>query len=187
LPMFGMKRPHHTFHNGYSGQMMHQVPTLSQGNYEQQNFRNQPIPYQGQPMNYDWMGYQQQNHYYPQSMQTYGQNYQPGYIPQNMPYPNPPYIQKDAQFLFQNPLQPKEEIQQQQPHMPTGGYPMMNPYPKNSFVPKQPGGMQSIMNSFKSQDGSVDINKMVNTAGQMMNAVSQVSSLVKGLGGIFKV
>ena len=53
-------------------------------------------------------------------------------------------------------------------------------------MPKQPGGIQSIMNSFKSQDGTVDVNKMVNTAGQMVNAVTQVSSLVKGLGGIFK-
>ncbi len=44
-----------------------------------------------------------------------------------------------------------------------------------------------ILNSFKSQDGTVDINKMVNTAGQMMNAVTQVSSLVKGFGGMFKV
>jgi hypothetical protein len=42
------------------------------------------------------------------------------------------------------------------------------------------------MNSFKSQDGTVDVNKMVNTAGQMVNAVTQVSSIVKGIGGIFK-
>jgi hypothetical protein len=54
-------------------------------------------------------------------------------------------------------------------------------------MPKQPGGMNSLMNSFKSQDGSVDFNKMMNTAGQMMNAVTQVTSLVKGLGGMFKV
>jgi hypothetical protein len=55
------------------------------------------------------------------------------------------------------------------------------------MLPKQPGGMNSLMNSFKSQDGSVDFNKMMNTAGQMMNAVTQVTSLVKGLGGMFKV
>ena len=66
------------------------------------------------------------------------------------------------------------------------GYPMMNPYPKQNGNIKQPGGVQSILNSFKSQDGTVDVNKMVNTAGQMMNAVSQVSSIVKGFGGMFK-
>jgi len=43
------------------------------------------------------------------------------------------------------------------------------------------------MNSFKTQDGTFDVNKMVDTAGQMMNAVTQVSSMVKGLGGMFKV
>jgi len=62
----------------------------------------------------------------------------------------------------------------------------MNPYPKQSFIPKQPSGVQSIMNSFKAQDGSLDLNKMVDTAGQMMSAVTQVSSMVKGIGGIFK-
>ncbi|WP_430755266.1 YppG family protein [Niallia circulans] len=43
------------------------------------------------------------------------------------------------------------------------------------------------MNSFKSQDGSLDFNKMMDTAGMMMNAMNQVTGLVKGVGGIFKV
>ncbi len=101
--------------------------------------------------------------------------------------PTSHYSQKDSQFLFQNPLQPQDEMVHQKPYMPMNGYPMMNPYPKQNAMPKQPGGMQSLVNSFKSQDGSVDFNKMVNTAGQMMNAVNQVSSLVKGFGGMFKV
>ncbi|MCL6570771.1 MAG: YppG family protein, partial [Bacillus sp. (in: Bacteria)] len=99
---------------------------------------------------------------------------------------NQPFSKKDSQFLFQNPLQPQEEIVQMQQYMPMNGYPMMNPYPKQSAMPKQKGGVQTFMNSFKSQDGTVDVSKMVNTAGQMMNAVSQVSSLVKGFGGFFK-
>jgi hypothetical protein len=183
--MFGKRKPNNTFHYGYSGQMMHQVPIYPYSNSPQHIYRNQPIPYQTQPLQYDWMGYQQQNPYQ-QSMQTYGQTYQPGFIPQNMPYMHQQYSQKDTQFLFQNPLQPTEEKVQQQPYVPMNGYPMMNPYPKNNIMSKQPGGVQSIINSFKSQDGSVDLTKMVNTAGQMMNAVSQVSSLVKGFGGFFK-
>jgi hypothetical protein len=62
-----------------------------------------------------------------------------------------------------------------------------NPYPKMNTVPRPNGGLGTIMNSFKGQDGNIDINKMMNTAGQMMNAVSQVSAMVKGLGGMFKV
>jgi hypothetical protein len=184
--MFGKKRPNNYFQYGYSGQMMHQVPNEQQLQSQTHSNRNQPIPYQTQQMPYDWMIYQQQNPF-PQGMQMYGQTYQSGFVPQNIPYSNQQYSQKDAQFLFQNPLQPKEEKVQQQAYVPMNGYPMMNPYPKNNIMPKQPGGVQSIMNSFKSQDGSVDLNKMVNTAGQMMNAVSQVSSLVKSFGGFFKV
>jgi hypothetical protein len=187
--MFGKKRPTNYFTHGYSGQMMHQGPV---GQYRnQQPFNsNPPYPYQAPPQNYDWTAYQQPNPqgpYYTQAYQPYGQNYQSGYISQNTSYNSQPFSHKDSQFLFQNPLQPQDEMVQKPQYMPMNGYPMMNPYPKQSAIQKQPGGVQTFMNSFKSQDGSVDINKMVNTAGQMMNAVSQVSSLVKGFGGIFKV
>ncbi|CAH2715783.1 hypothetical protein BACCIP111895_02967 [Neobacillus rhizosphaerae] len=184
--MFGKKRPNNFVNYGYSGQIMHQDYPIGYQWNDQNVDRNQPYSYQPQPQHYDWMGYQQQNPYYPQ-FQPYGQNVQPGFGPQTMPINAQPYTQKDSQFLFQNPLVPKDEIAKNQPYMPMNGYPMMNPYPKQNILPKQPGGVQSFMNSFKSQDGSVDFNKMVNTAGTMMNAVNQVSSLVKGFGGIFKV
>ncbi|MEH7418244.1 YppG family protein [Neobacillus drentensis] len=184
--MFGKTRPNHFAYHGNSGQMMYQVPmTQPPLNPQQLMNRNQPNAYHTQPHNYNMMPYYPPNAYYQPQMQTFGQTYQPGFVPPNNNY-KAQYTQKDNQFLFQNPLQPKDEMVQQ-PYIPMNGYPGMNPYPKNSFMPKQPGGMQSLMNSFKSQDGSVDINKMMNTAGQMMNAVNQVSSLVKGFGGIFKI
>jgi hypothetical protein len=185
--MFGRKRPTNFFNNGYSGQMMYPGPNNPQRN--QQHFNSPPFLYQAQPQNYDWSIYQQpnlQSPYYQQTYQPYAQNYQPGYVTQPASYHSQPFTQKDSQFLFQNPLQPQDELVQKPPYMPMNGYPVMNPYPKQSAIPKQPGGVQTLLNSFKSQDGSVDINKMVNTAGQMMNAVSQVSSLVKGFGGMFK-
>ncbi|MDQ0271036.1 YppG family protein [Cytobacillus purgationiresistens] len=92
----------------------------------------------------------------------------------------------NTQNVFQNPLAPEEETVSKNPQSQSS-YPYMNPYPKQSFVAKQPSGVQSIMNSFKSQDGSLDFNKMMDTAGQMMNAVNQMSSMVKGVGGFFKV
>ena len=127
-------------------------------------------------------------------------NWQSQYMQQE--YPANPYMQSNPQWnqqqqmtssknnyskmLFQNPLQPEGD--------PIYGYYSQqanfqnyNPYPQQAFLPKQPSGLQSIMNSFKSQDGNLDINKMVDTAGQMVNAVTQVSSLVKGFGGMFKV
>ncbi|MGJ7909410.1 YppG family protein [Neobacillus sp. LXY-1] len=167
---------------GNPGQMMQNVPYSQQMN--PMYFRTQqPFPYPLAPQNYGWQPYQQQSSYLQQSFQLQGA--QPGFPTQHVPNFNQSHYQKDSQFLFHNPLQPKEEMIQQ-PYMPMNGYPIMNPYPKNNVIPKQPGGMQSFMNSFKSQDGSVDFNKMVNTAGQMVNAVTQVGSLIKGFGGIFK-
>ncbi|WP_251554129.1 YppG family protein [Neobacillus muris] len=181
--MSGTMSPNHHFHYGYPGQVM-QPNFISQEWNHPSGFRQQTYPYYPQMAANGWMN-PQQFPYSSQGSQPFPQNFQPGIGAHYMSMQNQPYQQKDSQFLFQNPLQPKEETFAQS-YSPMGGYPIMNPYPKQSFIPKQPSGMQSIMNSFKSQDGSIDFNKMINTAGQMVNAVSQVSSLVKGFGGIFK-
>ncbi|MCR2820203.1 YppG family protein [Lederbergia panacisoli] len=91
--------------------------------------------------------------------------------------------EKQANHLFQNPLQPEDgyfyEKYNNQQSFP-------NAYPKPPQLPKVPNG-NSVLNSFKTQTGSLDLNKMVNTAGQVVNAINQVSNMAKGLGGIFKV
>jgi hypothetical protein len=177
--MFGNQNKPYDINQYYPGQMQ-------QGNPYHPNgfFRNTPYPYQPQE-NYQ---YYQPPNYYNGAIQPYQpqQNMQ-GY--QNNAYFN---TQKDPQFLFHNPLQPQEDYYgnpyaQQNGYQEYNPYMNANPYPKQGMMPKQPGGFQSFMNSFKSQDGSVDYNKMMNTAGQMMNAVNQVSSLVKGFGGMFKI
>ncbi len=92
-----------------------------------------------------------------------------------------------VEILWQNPLQPPE----QQTNYGGTGFPgQINPYgypyPKPVHFMKPPTGLQSVINSFKTQDGTLDIKKMIDTAGQMAYAVNQVQTLVKGLGGIFK-
>lgn len=182
--MFTKMRPNSFMNHGYPGQIRAGRPAYYPINH-QSIPRNQPHSYQGPIQSHDWMPYPQQVPYFQQS--AYHSNVPNVIINQQMPYPSGQNTNKDAQFLFQNPLQP-QEVHSHNPYMgQVNGYPLMNPYPINNGFLKQPGGIQSIMNSFKSQDGTVDVNKMVNTAGQMVNAVSQVSSLVKGLGGIFKV
>jgi hypothetical protein len=187
--MFENRSQH--FNYGNSGQMMHGNPLEQQWNNGFVRSYSNPYQYQPPLQNADWQSFQPQNPYYPGQYQPANQAYQPyqvqAYQPyiQQSSYQAQPSMQKDSQYLFQNPLQPQEEMfpyQNQQP--PMNGF--INPYPKQNLMPKQPGGMHSLINSFKSQDGSVDFNKMVNTAGQMMNAVNQVTSLVKGLGGVFK-
>ena len=127
-----------------------------------------PYPITQNPMNHSYPGMNPYTNYH---MQQYGQPKQQSY----------------AKSIFQNPLEPEMEPSMTNSNQLYGANPYMNPYPKQSFIPKQPSGVKSIMNSFKAQDGSIDINKMMDTAGTMMNAVNQVSSMVKGLGGIIKV
>ncbi|WML53855.1 YppG family protein [Neobacillus sp. PS3-12] len=172
------KRTQH-FNYGNLGQMMQQENNSYGRNY------SHPQQYAVPPLhNPDWHSFQPQNPYYPGQYQPLNQGFYP--YTNQATYPVQPSMQKDSQFLFQNPLQPQEKVYPYQTtHPPINGF--VNPYPKHNIMPKQPGGMNSLMNSFKSQDGSVDFNKMMNTAGQMMNAVTQVTSLVKGLGGMFKV
>lgn len=104
----------------------------------------------------------------------------PSYGQYSMP-PQPNNAMSGGGFSpFANPLQSKKTPQQS-----SGQYP--NPYPKQAFMQKnQPSSFKSIMNQFKTQEGTVDVTKMMNTAGQMMGTVNQVQSMFKGLGGIFK-
>lgn len=174
--MFDYQGMNEHFYYGYPGQIMHGNPVQPP---RAGMINNYPYPSQVQGSNLQ--PYQQQNPYYPGQFQPLNPVYQ-AYTQQ----PLIPSMQKDSQFLFKNPLQPQEEMYSfPNPYPQVGAF--VNPYPKQNLIQKQPGGMHSLINSFKSQDGSVDFNKMMNTAGQMMNAVTQVTSLVKGLGGMFKV
>lgn len=121
---------------------------------------------------------------YQPNFHPYTHGYNPNYFNQfNFPSQENMSMQSDnhIQSLFQNPLQPHHE-QQYYPSQQS-----VHPYPKINVVQKPSGGLHSVMNSFKGQDGTIDFNKMMNTAGNMMNAVSQVSSVVKGFSSIFKV
>lgn len=173
----------HPYNFEYAGQMVYGYPFVNQWDTGVQRSYPYPYPYSSLMHNDNWQLYHSQNQYLPNQYQPFNQNY----IQPQQQYSTQPNMYKDSQFLFQNPLQPQEELfSNSNQYQPMNDFMNANPYPKQNFMPKPPGGMQSIMNSFKSQDGSIDFNKMVNTAGQMMTAVNQVSSLVKGLGGMFK-
>ncbi len=172
-PTGGINQGQYPMPNGYEGYIRRQQPSPIY-----------PVPYPPLQGNQNW--------YQPQQPFNMNANYFPNAYPNNNNNINsyaghPNMMNQDfSQSVFQNPLQPEEEsyppYYPQQMMNQTG----VNQYPNQTLMPKQPSGIHSIMNSFKSQDGSVDMTKMVNTAGQMMNAVTQVSSMVKGLGGMFK-
>lgn len=140
-----------------------------------------PPPIGNQNWNQNQQPYLMHQGYYPDVYSNQG-NYTNSYAgyPQLM-------NQGFSQSVFQNPLLPKEDSYYPYYSQQMGNQPSYNQYPNQIFMQKQPGGMSSLLNSFKGKDGSMDLNKMVNTAGQMVSAISQVSSMVKGLGGFLKV
>lgn len=111
----------------------------------------------------------------------------------NRPYFNPrPSVYNPTNVYYQSyqtTVQPYW-LQQSQPQtlQPPSFYnPYPTPYPKpTNFAPIQQKGIHSMMNSFKKTDGNLDFNKMVDTAGQLMGTMNQLSSLFKGVTSIFK-
>jgi hypothetical protein len=155
----------------WNGSIQPYYPAQPEYNPYPHTYLQQPVE---NPFFYD--SQQAQNPYmYQQQPAIPGANY-----PSNPPFPpHQMYHQANTFNPFENPLQPKPNQS-----VANGG---ANPYPKQAFMQKaKPTGVQSVLNQFKTQDGSIDLNKMVNTAGQMMNTVNQVSSLVKGVGSVFK-
>ena len=72
--------------------------------------------------------------------------------------------------------------------LPQEMFPYPTPYPRPyPMLNTKSPGVQTILSQFKTADGNIDINKMMNTMGQVVNAVNQVSSLVKGLSQTFKL
>ncbi|MDR4888672.1 YppG family protein [Fredinandcohnia sp. QZ13] len=64
--------------------------------------------------------------------------------------------------------------------------PYPTPYPIGMEQAQKKGG-GGILTQFKKDDGTYDINKMMDTAGQMVGTINQVNSIVKGLTKTFKV
>lgn len=68
----------------------------------------------------------------------------------------------------------------------TASYGPFSPYPQNKKnQQKQTSQFNNFMSQFKNNDGGMDINKMMNTAGTMMNAFNQLGGLAKQVGGFF--
>ncbi|MFT4417231.1 YppG family protein [Fredinandcohnia humi] len=103
------------------------------------------------------------------------------FINTHTPYYNYPYYIPQFQTQYHN-------MKGYSPYTPypTPYQPYPNAYPKNKQT-LGVQGVQGILSQFKKKDGTYDINKLMDTAGQMMGAVNQVNSIVKGLTKTFKV
>lgn len=88
-----------------------------------------------------------------------------------------------------NPLIQNEHEVKPQNHIPNQSQFNQNQYLgyQGGKSVKKPGAIKSVMDQFKSDNGSIDFNKMVGTTSQLASAINQVSGLVKGVSGMFKV
>jgi hypothetical protein len=185
-PMFGRKKSNNPFFYPPGGIEQAQYYSPIQQNYY--FARQQPtsvIPFPPPIGNQNWSQTQQPYH----MNSGYHQNVYPNQINYNNSYAGYPQLMNQgySQNVFQNPLLTTDEQYHPYYSLQFPNQLSYNQYPNQAFMQKQPGGMSSLLNSFKGKDGSMDLNKMVNTAGQMVSAISQVSSMVKGLGGMIKI
>lgn len=201
MPLFGQRYKRSRYYRPQQQPVMNETYPYIWGNEAVHTRPEAYANYFEQPMNVpmynmNYAGPLQSYNYLPNES-LYGPAYPyggGGFPGQGYDYPyqgNPLYQQdkkqKISEAVLHNPLQQPEVSYHNQFAYGQYNQPFSHPYPKQSAIPRPPTGMKSIMNSFKTQDGTFDVNKMVDTAGQMMNAVTQVSSMVKGLGGMFKV
>jgi hypothetical protein len=202
VPLFGQRYKRSRYNRPQLQPMMNEAYPYNWGNEAVHTRPEAYANYFEQPMNVpmynmNYGGPVQNGYNYFPNESFYGPAYPyggGGFQGQGFDYPyqgNQPYQQekkhKLSEAVLHNPLQQPEISYHNQFAYGQYNQPFSHPYPKQSAIPRPPTGVKSIMNSFKTQDGTFDVNKMVDTAGQMMNAVTQVSSMVKGLGGMFKV
>ncbi|WP_157796231.1 YppG family protein [Bacillus xiapuensis] len=118
------------------------------------------------------------NHWGPMPMQPYPYEYYPQLQAHPYFYPQPADQSSFAGSLFDHPLYTMH--QPQQPYMPFSA-------PSAPNMNKPPASGNMFIKSFQNEDGSFNMNKALDTAGLMMNTVSQLSSIVKGVSGWLKV
>lgn len=93
---------------------------------------------------------------------------------------------QDNSNIIGNPLIHEEVSYKQQGHTNQFSSEPFSGFMSEKSVKKQ-GAFKSVMDQFKSDNGSIDFNKMVGTTSQLASAINQVSGFVKGVSGIFKV
>lgn len=154
-------------------------------------------------MNRDDMSYR----YFPRQLPPYMQNQHPFYpVPINTMMPSqvgpmitqgispmvnlgyhdylqrPPTEQFPIQALFDNPLYPVYNFENIDPFAMNKQF--LQHLPPLEQQPKVE--TNGIMKYFKTQDGTVDLNKMFTAAGQLMGTLNQLQAFIKGFKFMFK-
>ncbi|WP_096154306.1 MULTISPECIES: YppG family protein [Bacillus] len=152
--------------NNFSGGFGYQHPYMNQQQWG-------GFPMQG--MGSGWNQPHLQNQFMP---------FQGGFPFQNQPMPQAHNGNWQSPFQYYD----QQATPQASPQsMWNAASPFMNPYPtQNQQQVQQPKQFNAILNQFKGQDGNIDMKKMMDTAGQMMNTVNQLNGMIKGIAATFK-
>ncbi|GGE56665.1 hypothetical protein GCM10007140_03730 [Priestia taiwanensis] len=144
----------------------HPYDTQPQGHASMPSAYQQP---EVQPSPYQQQAYAQEGHGMMHDQQSNGKNPFHVYMPQEQSVPFFPPDGPNFQAL--------------------GGMGPQFPYPvqPNQNGKKEPSQFQNMLAQFKASDGNYDINKMMNTAGTVMNTMNQLSGMVKQVGAFFSV
>lgn len=123
----------------------------------------------------------------PQSQQDYmPQNH---HIHSDPDYGNPyhEYGQSDYGHLMPDAVgaSSNQNMQQyQEPHM--GNFTSYNQPQAQSFNEPPPKQMNSLLTQFQNSEGQIDVDKMLNTVGQLANTYHQVAPIIKQFGSLIK-
>ncbi len=149
---------------------------------------------------YSFPHWQQNENYnvqgrYPPVQHPYSQSQQPFPFQANFQqFPvQPPYLSNHPSFMNHNggipPVNQYEPFYSPMTANHSYGH-HLPPNPqapvKNFGPPFQKAPSNYLLQSFKGENGSMDYQKMMNTAGQFMGTMSQIQSMFKGLGSVFK-
>lgn len=117
---------------------------------------------------------------YPYETQYYEPIYQNPTFRPNQPNYNP-YEQVQHQTPFEYYAKPSQPVDYSYMTQQQSNY---YPYQQQMQQPNQPA---SLWTQFQTEDGQVDMQKMLSTVGQLANTVQQVSPVIKEIGAMISV
>ncbi len=149
--------------------MQQAYPYFNRRSRIRQNEYFQSYPYyEHQPIGYQNPQYMNTTYTRPPEFSYHQSGYLPPFQPFQQPYGNGSFTGNVENNFLNHP------------------YPTPYPKPMPYFKQPSPSGFQNVLSQFKKSDGQLDFNKMMDTAGQMMNAVNQMGGLFKGVTSMFK-
>lgn len=175
---YNVNRQHHNTLNHVGGlEQFHTAFTQFAKPKQPENWY-ESVPRHGMSQPQPQPNYMQQN----QMHQNHHIHSEPSY---GNPYPE--YGQSDYGYPMSDAVGASSNQnmhQYQQPHM--GDFTSYNQPQVQSFNEPPPKQMNNLLNQFQNNEGQIDVDKMLNTVGQLANTYHQVAPIIKQFGSLIK-